>query len=469
MGTRRFRDLLLNRTVWLLLLIVLTGAGLRWEGLGRRSFWLDESWDIVHVQRPLPEVIQAVAGINYPPLHQILQHFVLSILGVSERTARLQSFFFGTAVIPIVFLLARCFLPGGWSLTAAALFALAPYPIHMTGAGRMYMTLLFFSCLSTWSVLARLEHERPALRMLFILATLWSAYTHYLAGAVLLCQLVLAVVRRRQNPLLLRHLLLDCLVVELFFLPWLGTMAGQVAFYPGGPQGTRLGSPRTVELFWHTWCLYANGAATPFGPLLLGGLVVTSWTWGDAGFRRVMLALLCTAAVLATVFSRIGTYFAPHYFLFVMPWLLICAAYGAALLPFPWLRVLVIVVLVCDFCTGLYHMRRLPDPWPWREVLPLVLPYNEPPNVLLLVPAYNDLPLRAYGVHLATMPPDSVMSSPRRMEQVITEAIALGRGVLLLGTLDDAHRALAQRTAAATGLVLKDKRGEIDLYTRPGW
>lgn len=122
------------------ILAVLIGVVLRAGAyLGLPPLWGDEGLLLVNIVRPLDDVIaDSVMHQSAPPGFLALQRAAFLVLGMDLWALRLLPFLASAAAVPLLWLLARSFLPGVSQAVAVGLFALAPYHIAYATVFKQY-------------------------------------------------------------------------------------------------------------------------------------------------------------------------------------------------------------------------------------------------------------------------------------------------------------------------------------------
>jgi 4-amino-4-deoxy-L-arabinose transferase-like glycosyltransferase len=200
----------------------------------------------------LGHVLHVVATTEKtPPLHFLLAWGAVH-LGDPTIWIRLPSLVFGTATVPLVYLLGLRTV-GRWpGLVAAALVALAPFSIYYGIENRAYATLTFVSALSTLTLLRALRRDRFVAWLAYGASTTAVLYIHYTGAFVVLAQLAWALYSHRDR---VRQLVLVHVAVGLTFVAWLPSFFTQ--FDHSSSEGARLAtrwpfSVKTiVDMFGH--------------------------------------------------------------------------------------------------------------------------------------------------------------------------------------------------------------------------
>jgi Dolichyl-phosphate-mannose-protein mannosyltransferase len=158
-----------------------------------------------------------------PPLYYVLAWLAAQV-GDPTIWIRIPSLVFGTATVPLVYLLGARTVGRSAGLVGAALVALSPFAIFYSDEARAYAML---TCLSVLSTLTLLRALRRADRLSWVAygASLTALiYTHYTGVFVVLAQLGWAAWTHREH---LRALALVSLGVAVAFLPWLPSFIDQ--------------------------------------------------------------------------------------------------------------------------------------------------------------------------------------------------------------------------------------------------
>lgn len=139
----------------LLAVVVLLAAGLRFYKLGEWSFWGDE---FITVDR-----VQNLGDLNLmqrsPSL--LLTGLAISVLGVSEWSARLVPAVIGLLTIPIFYFLAQRVFNSKVALIAAGLLAVSPWHLYWSQNARFYTAMLLFYTLALLLFYLGMEEDRP--------------------------------------------------------------------------------------------------------------------------------------------------------------------------------------------------------------------------------------------------------------------------------------------------------------------
>jgi 4-amino-4-deoxy-L-arabinose transferase-like glycosyltransferase len=152
-----------------------------------------------------------------PPLYFVLA-WLASKLGSPETTIRLPSILFGTATVPLVFLLGRRTVGRGAALFGAAFIALSPFAIWYGIEARAYAGVMCLSALSALVLLKALDERRARWWVAWAVVGAALLYTHYTGALVLGLEGLWALWSSREQW---RSLVLAGVGAAALFAPWL--------------------------------------------------------------------------------------------------------------------------------------------------------------------------------------------------------------------------------------------------------
>jgi hypothetical protein len=282
-----------------------TAIGLVLRLLGLNESLFGDEWitfDDVH-GRSIGGVIHTIAHgaalEQSPPLFFVLA-WATAKIGDPTVWIRLPSLIFGTASVPIVYLLGRELLGPKSGLVAAGFIALSPFTIFYSTEARPYATLMFFIALSTFCLIVALRSGHWRWWAAYGVAVCGALYTHHTSVFVLGAQAAWALFAYRRC---LRAWLVTHLCIALAFLPWLPQVAGRnlaaldVTAQPAGQAigRTLLGHPYiSLGRVPGVLCLAVLGVALAVS---VGAAAVRrpSTRDGESSRRGFLLLTLCLA------------------------------------------------------------------------------------------------------------------------------------------------------------------------------
>lgn len=120
---------------------------LRLWGLTDQSLWTDEVLSLKLVVQPGADPLYVVTHNFHGPLYQALLFVWVSILGMSDFTARLLSVVIGTLTVPLTYVAGRRWIGERSARAAALLLAINPFHIWYSQEVRGYILLMAFGVL----------------------------------------------------------------------------------------------------------------------------------------------------------------------------------------------------------------------------------------------------------------------------------------------------------------------------------
>ncbi len=180
-----------------------------------------------------------------PPLFFIFTWLTVK-LGDPTYWIRLPSLIFGSALVPLGYLLGVRTVGRKAGLLAAAMLALSSFSIFYGTEARAYAAVAFFAGLSTLCLLEALRTGRRRWWAAYGLAVLAVLYTHYMGVFVVVAQAAWAMWTRREH---LRALVIVHTLVVLAYLPWLPSFLLQEKHSADEARRIAAVAPPTVKLF----------------------------------------------------------------------------------------------------------------------------------------------------------------------------------------------------------------------------
>jgi 4-amino-4-deoxy-L-arabinose transferase-like glycosyltransferase len=175
----------INFTIFILILIIIIGSGLRLYGLDR-SLWLDEVLSVAsqsEFQRHLSNI--------YLPMHLyfVVLH-LFTFLGTSEIVLRLPSLIFGILSILLMYKIGKLFFGRTEGLIGAFLLSISTMLIEHSQEARYYSLSTFLSLLSFFFLFKVVKEKDRKLWLGFIFATILAVLSHYYMIFVALIQVI---------------------------------------------------------------------------------------------------------------------------------------------------------------------------------------------------------------------------------------------------------------------------------------
>jgi 4-amino-4-deoxy-L-arabinose transferase-like glycosyltransferase len=317
-------------------LLLLVATLLRVIGLGQ-DFWIDETATAVtYLRLPWWQTVQTFQSANQHLLYSLLGSLSFTVFGESEAAARLPAVVFGILGVGALYFLGRAVAPEREAVAATLLLAFSYHHVWFSQSARGYTGMIFFVILGTTFFLRALAGNRGRDWTAYVVCTTLGILCHLNTTFVVMGQafsFVLALPRWKEwrsthRPVTMR---LVWAVVSVAVLSLAGhalVLAQMIAFFRTvdrtGLGWTSVGSLAPVVA---TGLLAGVGIA---GVAMMAALLVA----GLASYAR-QSPLLASLFILPALFNaagiavlRYGAY--PRSFLYVLPFALLMAVRGAA-------------------------------------------------------------------------------------------------------------------------------------------
>lgn len=429
-----------EKILWFLILA--GAAAVRFHGLGREGFWLDEVFSARIVEGPLGEIINRIPP-DKPPLDYFIQAFFHGF-GAPEVWHRFPAAICGVALVLGVYFWARSWFGRRVALVAFALTAFNPFLIYYAQEARPYS---LFCALIVWQQVAlgawwrrQARPPRPPVRgdtsawplwLTLCLLSLLSLYALYAALLVFAAQILFLILaprlrapgglggaRTSRRPFTVRSTLLFLGMLAIIgLLAWPLYSRSQLKppedyFWRWEP----LSLQRCVRIVTEGFLLGAEGVFATISAagilLLLGVGLRRAWKLDRAGALLLALGSVLLVPLSLFIYWRIDRAYYTRYTIYCVPGQSVLLALGlcglARLLrpgirsvrPFLAPRSLVFssVVLFCALGLVLDRVNR-PYHIDYRGAARHIVQQSQPGDCVV-VPAMNDeIPLRYYLDH----------------------------------------------------------------------
>ena len=335
--------------------------------------WLDEALSVNIAKLPLGQLHGALKEDGAPPLYYVLLHVWIGLFGSSDVAVRTLSGIVSCLTVVLVFFLVRRVWGREVAFFATALLLGSSFATYYATETRMYALVMLECALGGWALVWLFE--RPGWRRMVPLALVCTAlvYTHYWSLYLFITVGLWLVVKsfwaaKDETARAARFGLGALVIAGLCFLPWYPTFSYQQA-HTGTPWGGRPNFLTAIVAVLH---FNANQAvqvarSTPlqrvvelFMVLMMGlALFVLArgpWRfalrWATTPRARLVAWLSLGTLVVGVVASHFsGAAYAPRYGSVAFIPLMIFLALGTRALFQPWLRVVVVLLIVAGMLT----------------------------------------------------------------------------------------------------------------------
>jgi len=402
----------------LLTAILVLAVAFRFATIGSKSFWYDEAFSANAASRPIPEIVALTAREDaHPPLYYIALAAWGRVVGTSDVALRSLGAIASLGTVLATWWIGRRL--GGHLIGALAAFLTATSPFQVLAAqeARMYVLLGLLTVLAWAALLVALEGRRGGW-IAYVIATTLALYTHYFAGLTLLghALFVQAVAPRRRQQWLLAQL-----AVLLLYVPWIGPSFNVLSSGRGGPFfRPPLGAETITSLLgFLSFGGHAFGFMGWFGgtrtslvsqvavllPFLALAVLGAVSIWNRPSVRWFLIGYLVVPVAAVFAVSVRYNVFYPRYFSFVYPPFALLLAFGIGAITSrvpPSLRrasiltSLLVFVAVSGWALQEAYTNPKYDLFNWRRVATLLADDAGPNDLIVLTPAFAELPFMRY-------------------------------------------------------------------------
>jgi mannosyltransferase len=146
---------------WLVIIITLVGGWLRVFKLDSQGLWLDETFSLWVANHSVVDMLHWIVKIDpHPPLYYLLLHYWIALNGDTPYYARLLSALFGTATIPVIYLIGKRMSGVVMGFAASVIFAFSLFNIYYAQETRMYTLLTFNAAVAIYALVRLLTDSR---------------------------------------------------------------------------------------------------------------------------------------------------------------------------------------------------------------------------------------------------------------------------------------------------------------------
>jgi len=281
------------------------------------GLWVDEIDSLMTSFRPsLTQIVTTFPRDNRHPFYSVLAHLCIQLFGEHPWSIRLPAVLFGTATVPLLYLLGARLMDRREALLAAALLAVSYHHVWFSQNARGYALLAFFAVLATWLLLRALEDGRKRFVIGYAVAIAFGAWTHLTmvfvaVGHAAACAIAFLFARGGRPAEAWKRLALAFVLSGLFTLLLYAPVLGDVAnYFVHKPSKLR-------------------GVSTPMWALLEGVRVLLAGL-GGAGAAAAMVALAAAALLFGSGLLSLWRTQPLVLGLFVMPGFVTIAGAAAA-------------------------------------------------------------------------------------------------------------------------------------------
>jgi uncharacterized membrane protein len=158
--------------------------------LSHLSIRLDEAQSLWVSTKSVPEILKLISQDVHVPLYELILHFWVQLFGNSILAARLLSFLFFLATLPLLYRLCRAVSSRTVALLAATLFSLSPFIMWYSSEARMYTLFALVTTVNHYFFLKLIQTHGKQGKFGYFFTTVLGLYTHYFFAFLLMTQVV---------------------------------------------------------------------------------------------------------------------------------------------------------------------------------------------------------------------------------------------------------------------------------------
>jgi uncharacterized membrane protein len=211
----------------------LIGCAARIIQLTKQSLWLDEVFTLNVAQLTYTQIWNfATSGFDvHPPLFYWIEHFSISIFGLTPFALRIFPALFGVLTIPTFYLIGKELYANYFGLLLAFLLAISPFHIFHSQDARMYSLYLLIFSLSILFLLKYFNTTKLRWIIASAIALGIGCYIHFFACiisviAIFFVILICSNIKSKRNKFLipLKDAIIFILFTVLIIQPMIPTM-----------------------------------------------------------------------------------------------------------------------------------------------------------------------------------------------------------------------------------------------------
>ncbi len=317
-----------NGTLLALIAITLLAFALRLTKLGDSPIRGDEAFTIQYWPRSFAAALDWVGIDPHPWGAYTLFANWRDTLGRGEWVMRLLPTLLSLPAVAAIYGLGRSLFNSaraGW--LAGVLYATHPFLIWHAQDVRNYAVWASTSIIAAWALFAALNHNTRRHWIIYVSASLLSAYTFFLQAFILAAHALYVVLIRRKR---FREWLTATGMLGLLLIPWLVELIVAATSDYGG-TASRFAPQDVVTIFLPTLTIGSTLPSSVMAPLgfilliTLTGAAVALWGWRRHAAQLLLFSILIPIIIHGLVSLRMNV-FRPRYIIAIAPYLLLLIA-----------------------------------------------------------------------------------------------------------------------------------------------
>lgn len=202
--------------------------------LGRKSFWIDESFTFY--------ISHTLSNLGYIAWHQepnmwfyyFLLHF-WGLFGKTDLFIRFMSAIFSILSVPVFYKIGEYLFSKRVALISSILLSLHLFFIFYAQEARSYSLLLFLIFISTYSFLRFKENN--FYKVIYVISSSLAIYTHFYAGFILFAHLLYSLYKKTFKTYFISYIFMTIFTIPLLISP---SLHGHTADYLARPTISNL-------------------------------------------------------------------------------------------------------------------------------------------------------------------------------------------------------------------------------------
>jgi mannosyltransferase len=229
------------RELWVLGLITLLAAAVRFIGAGSQSLWLDEWLTHNYTVMSLHGVASTLLHNEpHPPLYFGAAWAWAKVFGTDEFGLRSLSAMVGTITVPLAYIAARTRFSPRVGLLAAALVAVNPFSVWYSQEARPYALLEMFCLLSVICVIRAVDGGSRRWLWAWAASASLALLTHFFAGFLLAGEVLWLLRHRRDRDVVVAIGAMGIVGALMLALVASGRTSEVAWVHASAPLGTRV-------------------------------------------------------------------------------------------------------------------------------------------------------------------------------------------------------------------------------------
>lgn len=281
------------------LFLFLLNSILKFYGIHYSSFWIDEAYSVSEAQRNLAGIVQDCAATDNPPLYFILLHYWINVFGISEFAVRSLSAVFSIVTSLLLFYYAKKNLGLKTAIFVSLLFSVSTQHLYYAQETRNYALVFMLAIFSAISFSDLFSSGKVRAVMFLTLANILLIYTHFMAGFLVACEGIVALLFIKSKRKFFVQVVLSCVCVILCILPWLANVFNHI------PEAGKFWLEKPT--FYNFKGLYIDFAGNKVATVIMFGIIA----FGCYKLIRQWMAQRDLKQIFSAVFFITWTFLIP--------------------------------------------------------------------------------------------------------------------------------------------------------------